>query len=107
LDWVHRDQGLLAAVEYAKNGDAGALRFLSARFPGLEPDELAAALDSYGRRSMPFGDWARRIARNKVVAEDAGGDGPPPGFVNDLSDALRRLTPPEREALKQALSRSE
>ena len=98
---MHSDAALRAAVEYARNGDAGALRALCARFPGLDAEALAA----YPRDSVPFRAWADRVARNRAALDQTGGE-MPPGFVDELSDALRRLSPAERLALEQALSRS-
>jgi hypothetical protein len=106
LDRVHPQAVLHAAVEYARNGDAGALRFLCARFPGLDTDELAAEIGGYDGRSMPFGAWASRVASNKAVARGAAAQPPPEDLVAELVEALRQLHPAERLALRQALSRS-
>jgi hypothetical protein len=87
LEQVSSQAVLLAAVEYAKNGDAGAQRFLRNRFPA----------------ETPFGAWARRVSANQSAGEQADGDGPPPEFMDELRDALARLQPAERQALRDAL----
>jgi hypothetical protein len=80
-----RDPDVLRAVaRYAQYGDAGA--------------------QSYLRRSDPFGKWARRAERNRAEAAD---DAAPEEFVEELSEALALLEPAEREALREALTRSE
>jgi len=100
---MRSEEVLRAVVEYARNGDPGALRFLRTRFPGLDEEDLRA----YEPRRMPFGAWADRVARNKVVAEDPGPEAMPPDLVDELTEALSRLNPAERLALKEALSRSD
>ena len=103
LDHVASEAVLQAAVEYARNGDPGAVRFLCARFPGLADGDLR----DYDPQRMPFAAWARRVARNKAAAEDAEATAMPPDLVDELADALSRLNPAERLALKEALSRSD
>jgi hypothetical protein len=99
---MRSDAALNAVAAYARNGDAGALRALSSRYPGLD----AKLLEEYPRGAMPFRAWADRVARNAAVVDSASGEGAPPEFIDELTEALRRLTPAEREALEQALSRS-
>jgi DNA-directed RNA polymerase specialized sigma24 family protein len=71
-------------ARYAAYGDQGALRYL--------------------RRTHPFGKWARRVEENTTIAEDADA---PEDFVEELAEALARLAPAERAALRRALNRSE
>jgi hypothetical protein len=74
---------LHAVSRYAEYGDAGAQKFLG--------------------RTDPFGRWGRRANANRGLT---GEDGPPEEFVEELSEALGRLQPTEREALQEALKRS-
>jgi DNA-directed RNA polymerase specialized sigma24 family protein len=97
VDKVQIDQTseavLQAAVEYAKNGDEGAMRFLSQRFPGVD----AAAVRDH-RRTMPFSAWRRRVRANAAVADGAGTPTGPSDLAH-LRPALRNLPPNERQVL--------
>jgi hypothetical protein len=80
-------EALHAVVEYAKNGDPGALRYMRQRFP----------------ESGPFGAWARRTEANRSVADDTAAEPAPPELVAEVREALDRLKPLERQALREAL----
>jgi len=85
LERVQDPAVLHAVVQYARNGDPGALRYL---------------------RAHPFAAWMGRQERNMAAVEQADGEGLPDDVVEELREALGRLHPAEREALKRALSRS-
>jgi hypothetical protein len=74
---------LHAVSRYAEYGDTGARKYLG--------------------RTDPFGRWGRRAEANRSLADE---NAPPEEFVEELSEALGRLQPAEREALREALKRS-
>jgi hypothetical protein len=74
---------LHAVSRYAEYGDSGARNYLG--------------------RTEPFGKWGRRAEANRALSDE---DLPPEEFVEELSEALGRLQPVEREALREALKRS-
>ena len=80
-----RDDAVLQAVaRYAEYGDPGAARYL--------------------RRIDPFGKWNRRADVNREIADE---DAAPEELMEEISEALDRLQPAEREALREALKRSD
>lgn len=87
LEWVQQpDPSLQAVIEYARNGDSGALRYLSSR---------------YEESATPFGAWVRRLARNAEIGDSghAVDDDPQADEVTEVRAALRRLPPEERQVM--------